>query len=131
MSAALRIDHVAIMVRDLAVSLPYYETLLATLGWERRSSTTWTDGVGTFLQFRQAHDGTADYGRYAPGMNHLGFGAPSSEVVRSVRERMAAAGFPVPEIQNLGGAEALFMKDPDGIRFEVTWYPPGAAVVDP
>lgn len=131
MSAALRIDHVSIMVRKLAVSLPYYETLLATLGWERRSTTTWTDGAGCFLQFRQAHDGTADYGRYAPGMNHLGFGAPSAAVVRAVREAMAAAGFPVPEIQNLGGAEALFLKDPDGIRFEVTWYPPGVNVVDP
>jgi hypothetical protein len=33
---------------------------------------------------------------------------------------MQAAGFPVPEIQLLDGATALFMKDPDGIRFEVT-----------
>jgi len=25
---------------------------------------------------------------------------------------------------------ALFMKDPDGIRFEVTFYPPGVSPVD-
>jgi hypothetical protein len=47
-----------------------------------------------------------------------------------VRERMADAGFPIPEIQHLGGATALFMKDPDGIRFEITNYPPGADTVD-
>ena len=43
---------------------------------------------------------------------------------------MQAAGFEVPDVQNLGGAIALFMKDPDGIRFEITYYPPGMAVVD-
>jgi hypothetical protein len=35
----------------------------------------------------------------------------------------------LPDVQDLGGAIALFMKDPDGIRFEVTWYPPGVVVV--
>ena len=39
-------------------------------------------------------------------------------------------GFEVPEIQNLQGASALFMKDPDGIRFEITYYPPGVSIVD-
>jgi hypothetical protein len=43
---------------------------------------------------------------------------------------MAAAGFPVPQVQQLSGATALFMQDPDGIRFEVTHYPPGTPVVD-
>jgi hypothetical protein len=43
---------------------------------------------------------------------------------------MAAAGFDVPTIQDLGGAKALFLKDPDGLRFELTWYPPGSSVVD-
>jgi len=43
---------------------------------------------------------------------------------------MGNAGFDVPEVQNLGGAIALFMKDPDGIRFEITYYPPGMAVID-
>ena len=42
---------------------------------------------------------------------------------------MLEAGFEVPDVQELGGALALFMMDPDGIRFEVTWYPPGVAVV--
>jgi len=43
---------------------------------------------------------------------------------------MEDSGFAVPDIQQLGGATALFMKDPDGIRFEVTYYPPGVSVVD-
>jgi lactoylglutathione lyase len=36
----------------------------------------------------------------------------------------------VPRIQQLSGATALFMQDPDGIRFEITHYPPGMPVVD-
>ena len=43
---------------------------------------------------------------------------------------MADVGFAVPEIQHLRDATALFMKDPDGIRFEITHYPPGAEAVD-
>ena len=43
---------------------------------------------------------------------------------------MLAAGFSVPEIQNLSGVTALFMKDPDGIRFEVSSYPAGFDPVD-
>ena len=35
----------------------------------------------------------------------------------------------LPDVQDLGGALALFMKNPDGIRFEVTGDPPGVAVV--
>lgn len=42
---------------------------------------------------------------------------------------MAAAGYP-SEVQSLGGARALFLPDPDGLRVEVTWYPPGVSVVD-
>jgi lactoylglutathione lyase len=39
---------------------------------------------------------------------------------------MAAAGFEVPDIQAFGEAAALFMKDPDGLRFEISFIPAGA-----
>jgi lactoylglutathione lyase len=104
--------------------------LLPLLGFERRSENTWHNGAGFFFQFRQAKDDTPDYDRYGVGMNHLGFPAPDAETVTNVRKAMLDAGFAVPDIQNLDGAIALFMKDPDGIRFELTYYPPGASVVD-
>ena len=63
-------------------------------------------------------------------MNHLGFEAASPEEVHAIRHAMQQAGFEVPDIQNLDGSIALFMKDPDGIRFEVTYNPPGTTVVD-
>jgi catechol 2,3-dioxygenase-like lactoylglutathione lyase family enzyme len=123
-------DHITILVRSLAKSMPYYDALLPLLGYGKQKDHIWHDGDGFYLQFSQAKSDTADYARYAPGMNHLGFGAPDADFVRMVRETMASRGFAVPDIQDLGGATALFMKDPDGIRFEISHYPPGMAVVD-
>ena len=51
-------------------------------------------------------------------------------LVESIQSKMKETGFAVPEIQSLRGATALFMKDPDGIRFEITHYPAGVSVVD-
>lgn len=126
----LKADHVTLMVRSMERSAPHYAALLPALGFTRTDGGNWTDGEGFFIQILQAKDDTADYGRYAPGMNHLGFSAPDEATVERVRTAMSDAGFEVPEIQHLGGARALFLKDPDGIRFEITYYPAGVPVVD-
>jgi len=126
----MKIDHVTLLVSSLEKSMPYYDCLLPQLGFSKTGSHIWTDGEGFFFQFLQAHPDTRPYERYGAGMNHLGFSATSPEQVRQIRQAMQDAGFAVPELQNLGGSLALFMKDADGIRFEITHYAPGAAVVD-
>ncbi len=128
--AAMKLDHVTILVSSLEHSMPFYDRLLSLLGFEKQRDHVWSDGAGFYLQFQQAAAGTRPYERYGPGMNHLGFGAASQEQVVELRAAMLAAGFEVPAIQHLDGATALFMKDPDGIRFEVTHYPPGESVID-
>jgi lactoylglutathione lyase len=126
----MKIDHVTLMVSSLERSMPYYEHLLPLVGFSKKSNHVWTDDDGFFFQFLQAKSGTTPYERYGPGMNHLGFGASTPEQVHAIRGAMQEAGFEVPDVQNLDGAIALFMKDPDGVRFEITYYPPGVAVVD-
>ena len=126
----MKIDHVTLLVSSLEASMPYYARLLPLLGFEKKRDHVWTAGDGFFFQFLQARPDTRPYERHGAGMNHLGFGAATPEQVHAIRREMAAAGFAVPEVQDLGGATALFMKDPDGIRFEITWTPPGASVVD-
>jgi catechol 2,3-dioxygenase-like lactoylglutathione lyase family enzyme len=126
----MKIDHITLLVSSLDRSMAYYEHLLPLVGFSRKSEHVWTDGEGFVFQFLQARPGTHPYERYGTGMNHLGFSASSPDEVHAIRASMQAAGFEVPDIQNLGGATALFMKDPDGIRFEVTYYPPGMSVVD-
>lgn len=127
---ALRLDHVTLLVGSMERSGPYYAALLPLLGFHRTAGDNWTDGQGFYFQLREARPETRPYERYGAGMNHLGFAAPDPRAVEVIREAMAAAGFEVPELQNLRGATALFMKDPDGIRFEITHYPDGQPPVD-
>jgi lactoylglutathione lyase len=126
----VKVDHITLLVSSLERSMPYYERLLPLVGFSRKRHHVWTDGEGFYFQFLEAKPGTSPYERHAAGMNHVGFSARSPDEVREIRRSMQEAGFVVPEIQDLGGASALFMKDPDGIRFEITYYPPGVSVVD-
>ena len=126
----LKLDHLTLLVTSIEASRPFYEALLPQLGFHRTTRENWTDGDGFFFQFMEAKPDTRPYERYGAGLNHLGFGAPDAGTVEAIRDAMTAAGLETPEIQNLGGAKALFLSDPDGLRFEITWYPPGVAVVD-
>lgn len=127
---ALTLDHITILVTSLEVSMPYYDKLLSLLGYRKLRDHVWTDGKGFYWQFNQAKNNTSAYERYGAGMNHLGFKAPSVEFVINIQQQMKLSGFEVPEIQTFGDVNALFMKDPDGIRFEISYYPPGIQAVD-
>jgi catechol 2,3-dioxygenase-like lactoylglutathione lyase family enzyme len=126
----LKIDHITLLVSSYAASMPYYEALLPLLGFAKKRDHVWTDGQGFFFQFLETRPGLPGYERYGAGMNHLGFAAPDVEFVHSVKQAMSDAGFATPEIQSIGPMTALFMKDPDGIRFEVTHTPQGFDPVD-
>jgi lactoylglutathione lyase len=126
----LKVDHVTLLVTSLEASMPYYEKLLELIEFKKLRDLVWTDEEGFFIQFNQAKEGTSGYERYGAGMNHIGFSAPSADFVEHVQSQMKEAGFEVPDIQIFDGATALFMKDPDGIRFEISYYAPGISVVD-
>ena len=115
------IDHATILVSSLEASLAYYRVLLPLLGYSEAADGSWRGG-GFSLQFAQARPGSGAYDRYGPGLNHLGFALPNREAVEAVGAAMASRGFEVPAIQNFGSATALFLKDPDGLRFEVTHH---------
>lgn len=119
---ALKLDHIVIYVAEMAVSLPFYEALFELLGLERTGDSVFHDGDGLYFDFRQASEPSRGYHRFGPGLNHLGFTAPSCAIVDQVRDEMAARGFEVPDIQLLEGGYCLFMRDPDGMRVEVTAY---------
>lgn len=124
MPVAARPDHLVLMVSSLDRSAPYYEALLPLLGFAPLKTRYWRSPHGFIIQLHEAKPGTRGYERYGPGMNHLGFSVPSADDVAAVRAAMAERGFDVPEIQNLDGVTALFMKDPDGVRFEISFFPP-------
>lgn len=122
--SAFPVDHAAILVSSLERSLPYYRALLPLLGFTEGSDGLWSNGAGFSLKFAEADPDCRPYERNGAGLNHLGFAAADREAVVAVARGMAAAGFEVPDIQPLGGSAALFMKDPDGLRFELSFHPP-------
>ena len=117
----VKLDHLVILVRSLDASLPWYDRLLALLGFDKTRDHVWWNGE-VAIDLKQAEDGTPDYQRYAPGLNHLGFTAPDEAALDAVRQGMAEAGFDVPDKQQLGDQSATFFKDPEGMRIEVTVY---------
>jgi lactoylglutathione lyase len=128
--ATLTIDHLTILSRSKTASAAFYRVLLPQLGFTLAKPGIWHNASGLYLQFREAGDGTRNYERYGPGLNHVGFKAPSPEFVRHLASIMADAGYEA-RLQNLtDGVLALFIPDPDGLRIEVSWYPPGVPPVD-
>jgi len=121
----VRVDHLTIYVSDWNAYERHYGTLLPLAGFRRASETVWSDGDGFFLQFGEAREGTRPYERYGAGLNHWGIAMPTAESVDALRESLVAAGLDVQPIQDLGGARALFLPDPDGLRAEFTYYPEG------
>ena len=119
----MKLDHIVLMLGDLEASLPYYETLLPLIGFAKARDHVWGNGDGVYLDLKQAGEPEHGYRRYGVGLNHLGFTAADEAAVDAVAAAMEAAGFEVPETKRLGDAYALFMKDRDGIRFEITAYP--------
>lgn len=124
MTPAFPVDHAAILVSSLDRSMPYYRALLPLLGFAEMPHGLWGNGAGFSLKFAEAEPGCRPYDRNGAGLNHLGFAAADREAVLAVASGMANAGFEVPDIQMFGDAAALFMKDPDGLRFEVSCQSP-------
>lgn len=118
----MKLDHMVILVRSLEASLPWYGALLGLIGFAKTREHVWLSEDGLAIDLKQANEGTGDYARRAPGLNHLGFTAPDEAALDAVRAGMAEAGFDVPEKQVFGTETATFFRDPEGMRVEVTVY---------
>lgn len=116
------LDHAAILVSSLERSMPYYRALLPLLGFVETPEGLWRNGAGFSLGFAEADPRCRPYERHGAGLNHLGFAAADREAVLAVANGMTASGFDVPDLQSFGDTAALFMKDPDGLRFEVSFH---------
>jgi lactoylglutathione lyase len=120
-----KIDHLTIASSDREAAKRHYAILLPLVGFHKIKDGIWTDGEGFYLQFIKAREGTNPYERYGAGVNHWGLSMDTAEAVERLRESLIAAGIDAQPIQDLHGARALFLPDPDGLRAEFTWYPAG------
>jgi catechol 2,3-dioxygenase-like lactoylglutathione lyase family enzyme len=137
-----RFDHIDLVVTSLERSLEFYRGLLEPLGWTDVSEITGERGETVVylspshrgasalgLRERQSADQTP-YDRYAVGLHHLCFTAPSREAVNESATWLAANEAEIEsrpqEYDYAPGYYAMFFFDPAGIKLELRADPLGA-----
>ena len=115
----MKLDHIVLLVSDLPKSVSFYEKLLPMLGFRKTADHVFGNAEEVYLDIRQAENLDQSYERYAPGLNHIGFTAPSRDAISEVQDVIRDAGYEVPDVQSFGEGVALFLKDPDGMRIEI------------
>ncbi len=119
------VHHVAMSVRDLSVSEPFYVKLFGT-----EPAMTLSDGPFQRRVFALAdgqlfgltqHDTARSDDRFDPvrvGLDHVGFGCSDPDAVAEWRDHLDAAGIEHSGIVQADYGLALSVKDPDGNALE-------------
>ncbi len=127
------LSHICLTVRDLGVSVAFYDPVMAFLGY-RRSETRddyveWDGPAGWFI-LRPARASAAEraHDRWAPGLHHLAWRAASRAEVDALAERLKDLGAaiesgPADQPDYGEGYYAVFFLDPDGIKLELAHTP--------
>ena len=133
------IDHLDLVVTDLERSLRFYSELLRPLGYvrdteiegERGERVVYLGREGGFgslsVRERQSNAHDVPYDRYAVGIPHIAFAAPSRDAVDERAEWLRSQGAEIesgPEEYGYSpGYYAVFFYDPDGIKIEIVHRP--------
>jgi glyoxylase I family protein len=120
------IAHVAITVRDLSVSVPWYEALLEAKPVLDEDTdpdfhhTVYLLGGNTLLGLHQ--HGTAapeeDFSEFRVGLDHLSFAVTDRSELEKWAQRLDELGIAHGQIRDAGYGSALSFRDPDGIALE-------------
>ena len=121
------IDHLNVVVADMARSLAFYDTVLGLLDYRAIDAPIGGDPHRHYfnkvmqISIRPAKGGTHD--PYAPGLHHLCLqvadNAAVDRVARLLRARGIAVSEPALYPQYADDYYAIFFSDPDGMRHEI------------
>lgn len=120
------LNHVAITVRDLAVSGPWYRTLIGTdpvldehtdAGFRH---VVWLLDGGTMFGIHQHDTPAADerFTEFRVGLDHVSFGCSSRDELQTWVERLDEFGIEHGGIVDAPYGSGLSFRDPDGIALE-------------
>jgi catechol-2,3-dioxygenase len=126
------LNHVALTVRDLDVSGPWYSGLLGSdpildehteAGFRH---LVWVLDGGTVFGIHQHDRQAADekFSEFRVGLDHVGFGCASRTELESWVSRLNELGIEHGGIVDAGYGSGLSFRDPDGIALEL-FAPPG------
>jgi glyoxylase I family protein len=120
------IGHVALTVRDLSVSVPWYEALFgAKPVLDEDTDPDFHHTVyllGTTLFGLHQHTTPApegDYSEYRVGLDHVSFGVADRSELEKWARRLDELGIAHGEIKDASYGSGLAFRDPDGIRLEL------------
>ena len=118
--------HVALTVRDLTVSAPWYGALFdgePAIDEDTDPDlhhTVWVVGAGTLIGLHQ-HRTAAPveaFSEYRVGLDHVSFGVATRAHLEKWAGRLDELGIPHGEIKDAHYGSGLAFRDPDGIALE-------------
>jgi catechol-2,3-dioxygenase len=120
------LNHVAVTVRDIGVSGPWYRALFgADPVLDERTDggfwhQVWVLAGGTVFGIHQ-HDQSAPdekFSEFRVGLDHVGFGCASRAELKKWEERLGELGIAHGGIVDAHYGSGLSFRDPDGIAME-------------
>jgi glyoxylase I family protein len=126
------LHHLALTASEMSESRRFYDALLFPLGYSRGPSddklSTWHGPHPEILLFQVEGEDSAPHRLGRPGWHHSSFSVEDRKTVLRVHEAIVSEGWTVvhepreyPEYSE--GYFAVFVEDPDGIRFEIAHIP--------
>lgn len=120
------LNHVALTVRDLAISVPWYEALFDAEPVIDEDTdpdmhhTVYLLGNGTLFGLHQ-HDTPAPdetFSEFRVGLDHVAFGCADRQELEKWAGRLDEIGLDHGDIKDAGYGSGLSFRDPDGIALE-------------
>jgi glyoxylase I family protein len=120
------ITHVALTVRDLSVSVPWYEALLeAKPALDEDTDPDFHHTVYLLannnllgLHQHQTPAPEEDFSEFRVGLDHVSFGVADRAELEKWARRLDDLGIPHGPIKDAGYGSGLSFRDPDGIALE-------------
>jgi catechol 2,3-dioxygenase-like lactoylglutathione lyase family enzyme len=127
MSTFPSLNHVALTVRDLSVSAPWYAALFGAEPVIDEDTdpdlhhTVWVVGTDTLIGLHQ-HGRPApaeDFSEYRVGLDHVAFGVADRDQLDKWAARLDELGIEHGEVKEASYGTGLAFRDPDGIALEL------------
>src|SRR5439155_2742284 len=118
--------HVALTVRDLSVSVPWYQALFASEPVNDEDTdphlhhTVYLLGNGTLIGLHQHQTPAPDerFSEYRVGLDHVAFGCGDRKELETWTSRLDALGVAHDGIKDAAYGSGVSFRDPDGIPLE-------------
>lgn len=120
------VSHVAVTVRDMEISGPWYRALFGadpvldehTDAGFRHLVWAFTDGTLFGIHQHDRPTGGANFSEFEPGLDHVGFGCADRAELEQWVDRLDELGVAHGGIVDAGYGSGLSFRDPDGVALE-------------